>query len=199
MRRLRAGFVPPLPGGAGAPPGDTTVPCQELADGWPLQPPEARGSAAQKGPVPESRRRNERPPKARPGAENRKNAAGGAPRGARAPARSAARCRRPRLSARHSPCFAGEKETAAHPAPFKEHGRWRAPAVRTITEGKRNRTTSPVVPAQAGTRSEDCWHFDFLPWVPAFAGTNGESQSSGYPHPGPPRLAFAAQISRLVQ
>ena len=42
MRRLRAGFVPPLPGGAGAPPGDTTVPCQELADGWPRQPPEAR-------------------------------------------------------------------------------------------------------------------------------------------------------------
>jgi hypothetical protein len=22
------------PGGAGAPPGDTTIPCEELADGW---------------------------------------------------------------------------------------------------------------------------------------------------------------------
>ena len=26
---------PKLPGGAGAPPGDTTIPCQELADGGP--------------------------------------------------------------------------------------------------------------------------------------------------------------------
>ena len=25
----------PLPGGAGAPPGDTTIPCEELADGGP--------------------------------------------------------------------------------------------------------------------------------------------------------------------
>jgi hypothetical protein len=37
MRRLRAGDerTPKLPGGAGAPPGDTTIPCQELADGGP--------------------------------------------------------------------------------------------------------------------------------------------------------------------
>ena len=37
VRRPRAGdeTYPPHPGGAGAPPGDTTVPCEELADGEP--------------------------------------------------------------------------------------------------------------------------------------------------------------------
>src|ERR1017187_6165080 len=42
----------PLPGGAGAPPGGTTTPCEELADSGPLR--LARGSkdtAAQKGPA----------------------------------------------------------------------------------------------------------------------------------------------------
>jgi len=33
MRRLRAGFVPPSPGGAGAPPAGTTTRREELADG----------------------------------------------------------------------------------------------------------------------------------------------------------------------
>jgi hypothetical protein len=32
MRRLRAGLVTPHSGGAGAPPGTITSPCQELAD-----------------------------------------------------------------------------------------------------------------------------------------------------------------------
>jgi hypothetical protein len=32
VRRLRAGFVTPLPGGGGAPPGVTRDPCEELAD-----------------------------------------------------------------------------------------------------------------------------------------------------------------------
>jgi hypothetical protein len=35
----------PPSGGAGAPPGDTTVPCQELADGEPQGSPEARPGA----------------------------------------------------------------------------------------------------------------------------------------------------------
>jgi hypothetical protein len=33
LRRLLAGLVTPRPGGAGAPPGDTMIPCEELADG----------------------------------------------------------------------------------------------------------------------------------------------------------------------
>src|SRR5450759_800504 len=43
MRRLRAGDerTPQLPGGAGAPPGDITIPCEELADGRPRGLPEA--------------------------------------------------------------------------------------------------------------------------------------------------------------
>src|ERR1017187_4925403 len=63
MRRPRAGDarssrsragpgLPPRPGGAGAPPGGTTTPCEELADSGPLR--LARGSkdtAAQKGPA----------------------------------------------------------------------------------------------------------------------------------------------------
>ena len=45
-------------GGAGAPPGGgTTTPCEELADGGPFGPPEARRCGCPKGAAPESRRR----------------------------------------------------------------------------------------------------------------------------------------------
>jgi hypothetical protein len=50
---------PKPPGGAGAPPGDTTVPCQELADGGPPGLPEARNPRPPtRGPLakPEARR-----------------------------------------------------------------------------------------------------------------------------------------------
>jgi hypothetical protein len=63
MRRLRAGLVTPHSGGAGAPPGVTRDPCQELADRrFPLVGRRVKQSAA--------RRRKE-------------NAADGAPRGGR--------------------------------------------------------------------------------------------------------------------
>src|ERR1019366_777958 len=61
---------PKLPGGAGAPPGETTVPCQELADGGPPGLPEARRARPPKrGLAPQSRRQGETArQKARPGA-----------------------------------------------------------------------------------------------------------------------------------
>ena len=82
MRRPRAGDErsPQLPGGAGAPPGGTTTPCEELADGGPQGLPEAPDAAAQKGPRRKSRRQGETDrQKARPGAVRRRD---GAPRGA---------------------------------------------------------------------------------------------------------------------
>jgi len=104
MRRLEVGpdaapargrrTLLPLPGGAGAPPGGTTAPCEELADGGPLRP--ARGSdramtrkasriphRRQGATVPESaaRRRSE-------------NAACGAPRGATCRKRYVITCER---------------------------------------------------------------------------------------------------------
>src|SRR5665647_2011232 len=48
-RRPRAWFAATHSGGAGAPPGDTTIPCQELADGWPSVLPEARNPRSPKG------------------------------------------------------------------------------------------------------------------------------------------------------
>jgi hypothetical protein len=48
MRRLRAGLVTPHSGGAGAPPGVTTDPCQELADAMRS----FRRMEAKRGPVP---------------------------------------------------------------------------------------------------------------------------------------------------
>ena len=41
----------PLPGGAGAPPGDTRIPREELADGGPQTLPEAFRQGRQKGPA----------------------------------------------------------------------------------------------------------------------------------------------------
>src|SRR5579862_2561224 len=94
-----------LPGGAGAPPGDTTVPCQELADGMGLAP--ARGSDARqpaegnwrkradgeaevhrkRGPAPQGKRRD------------------GAPRGATRADEVRVPRRTSRLSARRPPRF----------------------------------------------------------------------------------------------
>ena len=52
--------TPKLPGGAGAPPGDTTVPCQELADGGLSGLPEVqKTTVTQKAPASASRRRDE--------------------------------------------------------------------------------------------------------------------------------------------
>src|SRR6185437_1049874 len=73
MRRPRAGDETLLlrSGGAGAPPGDTTVPCQELADGGPLGLPEAwKERLTRKAPRASSRRQDETErQKARPGAD----------------------------------------------------------------------------------------------------------------------------------
>src|ERR1017187_2452128 len=60
---------PKLPGGAGAPPGDITIPCQELADGGPLGLPEARKLRPPKRGRGSERRQGETVgQKARPGA-----------------------------------------------------------------------------------------------------------------------------------
>src|SRR5450759_3431177 len=49
--RGRGATYPTRSGGAGAPPGDTTIPCEELADGWPQGLPEAcRAFGPRKGP-----------------------------------------------------------------------------------------------------------------------------------------------------
>ena len=62
--------TPKLPGGAGAPPGDTTVSCQELADGGAVRLARgARPAASARGPRSRGRRRGETArQKARPGA-----------------------------------------------------------------------------------------------------------------------------------
>src|SRR6185437_14638844 len=73
MRRPRAGDETLLlhPGGAGAPPGDTRIPCEELADGGPLGLPEVRKERlTRKAPRASSRRQDETErQKARPGAD----------------------------------------------------------------------------------------------------------------------------------
>src|SRR6185437_11253202 len=73
MRRPRAGDETLLlhPGGAGAPPGDTRIPCEELADGGPLGLPEAwKERLTRKAPRASSRRQDETErQKARPGAD----------------------------------------------------------------------------------------------------------------------------------
>src|SRR5665213_3707755 len=71
-----------LPGGAGAPPGDTTVPCQELADGGPLGSPEARDPRPpQRAPARVAGGETKRRVRKRgPALSRRRN---GAPRGAR--------------------------------------------------------------------------------------------------------------------
>src|SRR5690242_3419493 len=74
MRRLRAGLVTPHPGGAGAPPGTTTSPREELADGGPSRPARRLDlSDGPKGVCPSpNRRQDETAPRKRgPGAEMR--------------------------------------------------------------------------------------------------------------------------------
>jgi hypothetical protein len=84
MRRLRAQGkrTPGRSGGAGAPPGDIRIPCEELADGRPRGLPEAcRAFGPRKGPRPRAKaRRNGGSESA---ARRRQDAADGAPRGAR--------------------------------------------------------------------------------------------------------------------
>src|SRR5512141_2017317 len=117
------------PGGAGAPPGDTRIPCEELADGGPSR--LARGSkdaATQKGPPSPGRRQGETVNrKARPGAV-RKTPRWSAERRARLARRAHAARRgfnRMRRSAlRPLAVCEGQEEgpangagTTAHPAP----------------------------------------------------------------------------------
>jgi hypothetical protein len=68
--RGRGATYPTRSGGAGAPPGDTTIPCEELADGWPLR--LARGLswplAPARGHAREPRQGETAGQKARPGA-----------------------------------------------------------------------------------------------------------------------------------
>jgi hypothetical protein len=68
--RGREGTLLALPGGAGAPPGDTTIPCEELADGGPQGLPEVLRRGRPKGAsVERARRQGETArQKARPGA-----------------------------------------------------------------------------------------------------------------------------------
>jgi hypothetical protein len=76
---------PKLSGGAGAPPGDTTIPRQELADGGLSGLPEIQRCGCPKGAALESRRRDEAERRKRgPVLSRRRN---GAPRGARVPAK----------------------------------------------------------------------------------------------------------------
>jgi hypothetical protein len=141
MRRLRGGDerTPAPPGGAGAPPGDTTIPCQELADGG--RPGPARrfeGNGPTRGRCSDPEAGNGYP-KARPGAEK---SCDGAPRGARVSQKETRLNNdRTRLAALHHPLISGvEKkprqsgaETTACPGPLKNTG----------DDACQNRGTSP--------------------------------------------------------
>jgi len=118
-----------LPGGAGAPPGDTTVPCQELADGGPLGSPEARDPRPpQRAPARVARGEPKRRVRKRGPALSRRRS--GAPRGARIlQKRMRHDTTKVRRSVLHPLGFAREKEEGLRPARGrKEYGRLRAPA-----------------------------------------------------------------------
>src|SRR5487761_2013868 len=129
MRRPRGGDErsSPLPGGAGAPPGGTTTPCEELADGGPRGLPEVRKERlTQKAPRVSSRRQGETDrQKARPGAAKtppwRAERRPRSPKGnaARRKDWCAARCAIPSRfeGARLGPAKAGRK--TAYPGPLK--------------------------------------------------------------------------------
>jgi hypothetical protein len=125
MRRPRAGTnVPPHPGGAGAPPGTTMSPCEELADGGRLgRPGRLQGAVTQKGSPPEEPSGTPRA-RAESAARRRKeNAARGAPRGA-VHRQRCTHVRNGRAAWRASPSRLprGKKGKAAYPGPLKNTG-----------------------------------------------------------------------------
>ena len=115
---------PKLPGGAGTPPGGTTTPCEELADGGPSGQPEAsRNAATQKVPTPRSQRQGETVgQKARPGAD--KTSRWRAER-RHAPATVREELQWSRRWARHPLVFRGGERGRRRTRRRQEYGRWR--------------------------------------------------------------------------
>src|ERR1035437_7871037 len=134
---------PSRSGSVGVPPGGTTTPREELADGGPQGLPEARtAKPTQRGAEPQSRRRTEAErQKARPGAAKPPD---GAPRGATRSAKAACKRTGPRLLARRPPRFLQARDLkvpdtgqARHPVSPKL-GRLRA--ARTLELAKMTKT-----------------------------------------------------------
>jgi hypothetical protein len=132
MRRPRASLASSLPGGVGAPPGGTTAPCQELADGtgllpscrWRRDPPPVKETAIagggngeavseKRGPAPDVRT-------PRRSAERRRS-----PQGERPVTYGSRRLalRLPLHAEGKGKISPARGRTRAHPAPTKQHGR----------------------------------------------------------------------------
>jgi hypothetical protein len=126
-------------GGAGAPPGDTMVPCQELAD-------DPRVYSKRASPL-ERQKRGAPRAKARPGKPNKRRY--GAPKGARAfPARGR-ELMALRFSARHSPRRACGEGTSAQP------GRSRVAAMEPHVRALSARRSMHFIPPLDGVGGED--------------------------------------------
>ena len=127
MRRPRARLVTSHPGGAGAPPGGTMAPRQELADAEPVR---RFSSLRERCRGPDAKARSRR---------RKEDAAGGAPRGASSPiarrrghasqsvpggfASRPGGLANPRVCRRSAPLTGSRDGKAANPAPTKQQGR----------------------------------------------------------------------------